>query len=145
MCPIFPFWHPIHERICINHLLALTCQQRLTAQHSLPSFCVKLSRCIFCQCLSCFSIFQNTDCFILQTTENTKFCRKHQFCFLLTVGCVLQLTRYKRLQNKKKSVRFHARRCGCFIKRSNQDLMVNNVLYFASHPHRSAVPHRLQV
>ncbi len=40
---------------------------------------------------------------------------------------VLQLTLFKRLQNDKKSVRFHAQSFGCFIKRTVQDLMVIKV------------------
>ncbi len=104
-----PSQHLIHKAHSAHHVRKLIHPQSLTVEWSLPSFCVKLSLRILSQRFSLFYISQNTDCFIMDTAERfcRTFCRKPQFCLLLTVDCVLQLTRYKRLQNQKKSVHFH--------------------------------------
>ncbi len=100
--------------------------QSLVAECNLPSFCVKLSERIFSQCFTRFSKFQNTERFIMDTAESTKFSSSSEADTLhvspnLEKVCPLLQCR------------------GCFINRIGQDLMVIHVFYPASHPHRSAV------
>ncbi len=76
---------------CNMPVLALTRPQSLTAECNLSSFCVKLSKRIFSQWFSLFSIFQVINWSMMKTAESPKFSRKRQFCLSLTVGCVLHL------------------------------------------------------
>ncbi len=119
-----------------------------------PDVLFKPSKQILSQCFSLFFTLQITDWFIIDTAERArKCCRQHQFvCCSQLAECCSWIQHLLRAadticvsQKLRKVLRFNARCGDCFIKRISQDLMVINVSYSASHPHRSAVTHRSQV
>ncbi len=74
-----------------THMPAQTCPQSLTAECSLPSFCVRLRKRIPSSVSAFLRLSEHRQVHRGHCRGSTKCCRKLQFRLLLTVDCVLQL------------------------------------------------------
>ena len=91
--------------------------------------------------LNCISLATDMPKVVKKWPAGVALCEPpHQYLYV----CTLRTWFTKTTSKQKKSVRFYSRCHGRFIERISKDLMVINILYFASHPHRSAVTHRSQ-